>query len=141
MMVGSWLNFVKGKDKTPSTSEAKENRIHFLDEGKEEIKNYRVYDCFGYELALNGRPYILSSGAWYEVDADFLLLVDKYLTSQIKAPGFTLPKWDQAEDEDEYNAHCGKLASFLLGTTHTEITCGVSVFRVFRGTKAVLGSS
>ena len=113
MLVGSWMSFLKSKKENPSTSEAKENRIHFLDDAKEEIKNYRVYDCFGYELSLNGRPYILSSGVWYEVVADFLSRVNDYLNSQVKTPKLALPKWDQVEDEDEYNVRCGKLPNVL----------------------------
>jgi uncharacterized protein (TIGR04141 family) len=31
-----------------------------------------VFDCIGYELALNEQPYILSSGVWYEVVFEFL---------------------------------------------------------------------
>ena len=113
LMVGSWLSYLRASDKAPSTLSAKETPLHFLDEGKEEIKNYRVYDCFGYELSLNGRPYILSSGAWYEVKADFLSLVNGYVTKEIKAPPVTLPRWDKEEDEDKYNTRCGKMASFL----------------------------
>ncbi len=113
LMVGSWLNYLESKEKIPSTSEAKETRIHFLDEAKEEIKNYRIYDCFGYELSYNARPHILSSGIWYEVNADFLERINKYVTSQIKEPPVTLPKWNKQEDESAYNIRCGNLASFL----------------------------
>jgi uncharacterized protein (TIGR04141 family) len=113
LMVGSWLDYLRGKEKAPSTAEAKETPIHFLDDGKEEIKSYRVYDCFGYELSLNGRPYILSSGAWYEVKADFLSLVNEYVTKQIKAPSVALPDWNGEEDEGDYNTRCGKMPPFL----------------------------
>jgi uncharacterized protein (TIGR04141 family) len=114
MLVDSWINFLKGKDRTPSTSEAKDNRIHLLDEGKEEIKNYRVYDCFGYELSFDRRPYILSSGVWYEVVPDFLSRVTVYIASYIKpAPKLVLPKWNEIQDEGEYNTRCGDLPSFL----------------------------
>jgi uncharacterized protein (TIGR04141 family) len=113
MLVESWITFLEGKDKTPSVAEAKENRIHLLDEGREEIKNYRVYDCFGYELTFERRPYILSSGVWYEVVANFLSRVNDYITSEIKEPEEDLPDWDQVEHEDQYNARCGALAGFL----------------------------
>ena len=113
MLVESWTNFLEGKDRTASTAAAKEDRIHLLDEGKEEIKNYRVYDCFGYELSLGGKPYILSSGVWYEVVSDFLDRVNQYVTTKIKAPALALPAWDQIESEGEYNTRCGNLDNFL----------------------------
>jgi uncharacterized protein (TIGR04141 family) len=113
MLVESWTSFLEGKDRTPSSAAAKEDRIHLLDEGKEEIKNYRVYDCFGYELSLGGKPYILSSGVWYEVVSDFLDRVNQYVTTRIKAPALALPAWDQIESEGEYNTRCGNLDNFL----------------------------
>ncbi len=51
-----WMNVLAEKNRSPSTAEAKKDRIHLLDEGKEEIKNYRIYDCFGYELSFGGNP-------------------------------------------------------------------------------------
>jgi len=59
MRVENWTSFLADKNRAPSTSEAKKDRIHLLGEGKEEIKDYRVYDCFAYELSFGGRPYIL----------------------------------------------------------------------------------
>jgi uncharacterized protein (TIGR04141 family) len=41
MLVGSWISFLEGKGRSPSTSEAKENRIHLLDEGVHTAANSR----------------------------------------------------------------------------------------------------
>jgi uncharacterized protein (TIGR04141 family) len=112
-----WMNFLAEKNRLPSTAEAKKDRLHLLDESREEIKNYRIYDCFGYELSFGGKPYILSSGVWYEIVSDFLKRINKYIATQIKTPEFQLPRWDQVEDEAAYNARCGALRGFLLFDT------------------------
>jgi uncharacterized protein (TIGR04141 family) len=114
LLTDFWLNSLVEKNRRPSTAEAKKDRIHLLDEGREEIKNYSIYECFGYELSYGGKPYFLSSGRWYEVVSDFVDKVNTYIRRQIKAPEFQLPEWDQAEeDEPAYNRRCGALQDFL----------------------------
>jgi uncharacterized protein (TIGR04141 family) len=112
LLVESWVSLLKKKKLVPSVEEAKNSRIHLLDEGKEEIKNYSVFDCFGYELAVEGQPYILSSGVWYEVVSDFLVRVNQYIT-KIQKPSAALPEWDQVENESQYNIRCAKAPAFL----------------------------
>lgn len=112
LLIESWISFLKEKKLFPSVEEAKNSRIHLLDEGKEEIKDYSVFDCFGYELALGGQPYILSSGVWYEVISDFLVRVNQYI-AKIQKPSVALPEWDHVETEGQYNIRCAKSPAFL----------------------------
>lgn len=112
LMVESWINFLKRKNLAPSVAEAKATPIHLLDESREQIKVSSAFDCFGYELALNGQPYILSSGIWYEVVLDFLTKINK-AANTIATPGTGLPPWDGVESEGEYNVRCGGLNGFL----------------------------
>jgi len=113
LLVESWMSLLKEKKLVPSIKEAKNSRIHLLDEGKEEFKNYSVFDCFCYELALEGLPYILSSGVWYKVVSDFLKRVNQYV-AKIKKSSVVLPEWDQVESESQYNTRCAKGPAFLL---------------------------
>lgn len=112
LLVESWINFLKEKNLPPSVEEAKTSRIHLLDQGKEEIKNYTVFDCFCYELALGGQAYILSSGVWYEVVSDFLARVNQSI-AKIDKPTVPLPAWNQVESEGEYNTRCANVPGFL----------------------------
>jgi uncharacterized protein (TIGR04141 family) len=112
LLIESWIDFLKGKKLVPSVAEAKKNRIHLLDEGKVEFNDYSIFECFGYELALGGRPYVLSSGTWYEVVPDFVSRVNKYI-AKINEPAVPLPAWNQVEREPEYNERCGKTPGFL----------------------------
>jgi uncharacterized protein (TIGR04141 family) len=124
-----WMNFLAEKNRRPTTAEAKKDRIHLLDEGREEIKNYSIYECFGYELSYGGKSYFLSSGVWYEVVSDFVGRVNTYITTQIGAPDFRLPRWDQAEDEAGYNRRCGALQGFLhFDTRNVQFGGGYSRF-------------
>lgn len=112
LLVQSWIDFLKGKNLVPSVAEAQDTRIHLLDEGKVEFNDYSVFECFTYELSVGGRPYVLSSGTWYEVVPDFVGRVNKYI-SRIAAPAVQLPAWNQVENEPEYNEHCGAAPGFL----------------------------
>jgi uncharacterized protein (TIGR04141 family) len=115
LLIESWITFLKEKNLAPTVAEAKKNRVHMLDEAKEEFTDYFVYDCFGYELTFGGRPYILSSGTWYEVVPDFVAHINKYIAG-IKGPTVALPPWNQGnqiEREPEYNRRCGEAPGFL----------------------------
>jgi len=112
LMVDSWINFLSRKNHVPSMAEARATPIHFLDEAKEEMDVCNAFDCIGYELALNGQQYILSSGVWYEVVLEFLKKINN-AASKILAPAVALPAWGGVESEPEYNLRCGKRPGFL----------------------------
>lgn len=116
LMVESWLNLLRRDRRGPSVAEAKATPIHLLDEAKEEIRTTTAFDCFGYELALRNRPYILSSGVWYEVVFEFLTKVNKS-ASGIPSPKTDLPAWNGVETEGEYNVRCGRAKGFLTFDT------------------------
>jgi uncharacterized protein (TIGR04141 family) len=91
LLIESWITFLKEKKLVPTVAEAKKDRVHLLDEAKEELSDYFVYDCFGYELTFGGRPFVLSSGNWYEVVADFVAQINKYIAG-IKGPSVALTR-------------------------------------------------
>src|SRR5581483_11038348 len=66
----------------------------------------------GCEVSLNGRPYVLSSGIWYEVVTEFLHRIND-AAGKIASPTIGLPAWDKKESEGEYNARCAKDNAFL----------------------------
>ncbi|HEV2379016.1 MAG TPA: TIGR04141 family sporadically distributed protein [Terriglobia bacterium] len=102
LMPGSWMGLLAEKGLKPSVETAKSSRIHLLDEAKEKIKDYSVFDCLCYELPFEGRAYILSSGVWYEVAADFQKRVNQGL-AKIPQPNVALFPWDGIETEGKYN--------------------------------------
>lgn len=112
LTVDGWLGFLLRHQRTPSVEEARNTPVHLLDEVKEQIKAYSAFDCFGYELALNGKQYILSSGIWYEV-VDLFLKRINHAANNIAAPALTLPTWNQVESEGEYNNRCAQSSGFL----------------------------
>jgi uncharacterized protein (TIGR04141 family) len=112
LLVGSWLDFLKEENLSPSVSAARESRIHLLDADKSEINNCTVFQCMCYELSLDDKQFILSSGVWYEVVFDFLKRVNKAI-ADIGQPAATLPPWNGAETEAEYNRRCATPPAFL----------------------------
>jgi len=107
-----WLSFLGRKQVKPSVAEAKNSPLHILDDSHTEIKTCTVFDCFGYEISLGGRVYILSSGLWYEVVTEFLSRINETI-KKIPGPVPSLPAWNQKDDEGAYNTRCGKIAPFL----------------------------
>jgi uncharacterized protein (TIGR04141 family) len=115
LLTESWISFLNEKNLAPTVAEARKNRVHLLDEAKEEFNDYFVYDCFGYEMTFEGRPHVLSSGTWYEVVPTFVDHINRYI-SRIQGPPVGLPSWNQGnhvEKEPEYNNRCGGAPGFL----------------------------
>jgi uncharacterized protein (TIGR04141 family) len=112
LLFEGWTSHVKSIGRPPDLSEAKKTAVHLLDGEKNELGKCSAYDCFGYELALNQRQYILSSGIWYEVATDFIAKVNA-LAKKLRPPKEILPVWDGKLHEGEYNLECGNRAGFL----------------------------
>jgi uncharacterized protein (TIGR04141 family) len=107
-----WLSFLAQKKANPSVVEAKASPVHILDGAGVAIKKYSVFDCFGYEVSLDGKVFILSSGIWYEVEADFVGRINDIINS-IPDNAPKLPTWHESEAEAAYNARCGEVPPFL----------------------------
>jgi uncharacterized protein (TIGR04141 family) len=112
LLVDGWINYLAEVHREPSVKTAKETPIHLMDDAKEAVDKCTAFQCFGYELGLAGRQYILSSGIWYEVSIDFLAKVNK-TAGKIEPPNIALPAWDRLESEPAFNLRCGQAAGFL----------------------------
>jgi uncharacterized protein (TIGR04141 family) len=107
-----WTNFLARKQLQASVAQSKAVTVHILDEHDEAVKNFRVYDCFGFEAALGARTCVLSSGIWYEIHAEFVGRVAAEL-NDIPRSVLVLPAWNGNDGEDEYNALCANDPLFL----------------------------
>lgn len=103
LLFGNWTAFVRGQKNTPSVAVARATAVHLLDENKEKIDACSFYECFGVEVSLNGQPFILSSGIWYEAKRQFVQDTNQVMLS-LKAPPCSLPAWNTTDDEGTYNA-------------------------------------
>jgi uncharacterized protein (TIGR04141 family) len=112
LLVQSWINYLQKEKREPSVAAARASWIHLMDGAKESLSRCTAFQCFGYELPLASKQYILSSGIWYEVAINFLNKINK-AASSIPAPQTVLPPWNQVESEGEYNLRCGKAKGFL----------------------------
>ena len=103
--IDGWVDELGRRDLSPSLAEARHAGVHLLDENGDLVKGCSAFQCFGYEIELGGRQYVLSSGTWYEAADDFWERVNRQVT-EIAAPSVTLPRWNQVHHEDEYNRQC-----------------------------------
>jgi uncharacterized protein (TIGR04141 family) len=110
---GAWESYAKKYSTGLTVAAAKKATVHLMDEAADEVGKGSVFECFGYEVALNGNQYILSSGQWYEVVSAFLKRVNRTVT-RIPPPTVTLPGWNQKDDEGTYNAGCAATVKSLL---------------------------
>lgn len=123
-----WIDYLKAHDRAPSVAEAKGLAVHLLDRDGNESKTCTVYDCFGYEGALNGKQFVLSSGVWYQVGSEFVSRVNKAVAS-IGSKAIKLPSWNQVESEGEYNERCCENSSLLhFDSKNTHFGGGLSRF-------------
>jgi uncharacterized protein (TIGR04141 family) len=113
LLFGSWEGALRAKRLTPTVAAAKDTPVHLLDDAHEEIAQCRVYECFGYETALNSRQYILSSGVWYEAGNSFVASINAKVNGLPK-PAAKLLAWDKACSEGEYNLKCAAHDKTLL---------------------------
>ena len=111
---GAWAGYAKKHSTGLTVAAAKKVPVHLMDDAASEVGKSNIFECFGYEVALNGTQYVLSSGRWYEVVGTFLKRVNRAVT-RIPPPKVVLPNWNQQDDEGTYNATCaGSVRSLLL---------------------------
>ena len=81
------------------------HRAYEVDDHNHNVgKNWRIADCIGCEMILDGRTYVLSSGEWYEID--------KTLSEQVETAfngleQIALPDASVDETEPDYNKRVG----------------------------------
>lgn len=103
LLFGNWEAHLKGSGKPLCLNSADDTVVHMLDENMDEIDSCSMYQCFGAEVSLGGKPFVLSSGVWYEAKLQFVDDTNKLIQS-LKAVAYPLPKWNQVADEGIYNS-------------------------------------
>lgn len=64
--------------------------------------SWRVYRCIHAEITVDGVTYLLNGGNWYQIDNDFVALVDKTVAA-IPCTNFTPIDYTHGEHEAQYN--------------------------------------
>jgi uncharacterized protein (TIGR04141 family) len=109
LMIGNWLAYLNKHTKPCNVQSARDTTVHFLDENNEPITQKNIYQCMGFETSLptaNGSDtYILSSGSWYYASASFIKNINSEISS-LSLPSIPLPKWNQTDDEGDFNKAC-----------------------------------
>jgi len=112
----SWTRELKRKGHPPSLATARTTRVHTFDEKNEEIAQYSVLECLGFETFLpngkTGQLYVLSGGVWWQPSVDLITDIGTTL-STLPAASHRLLKWN-GEHEGDYNRACAASGSGLL---------------------------
>jgi uncharacterized protein (TIGR04141 family) len=110
---GAWEGYAKKRSMALTVETAKDMRVHLMDDGAQELDECSVFECFGYEGSFGGKPYVLSSGTWFEVVPNFLKRINDTVKA-IPPPSKALAAWNQVDDEGTYNESCAKKDKSLL---------------------------
>jgi len=103
LVFGNWLRYLNKMGEVPSVATALGTPVHLLDQGRVEAGVCSLFDCIGVEVSdAAGASFALSSGRWYQADAQFVRRTNREL-SQIGAPQIALTKWTEGDDEGLYN--------------------------------------
>lgn len=103
------------KGTTIDFEQLKTKKIYLYDVNYQLYKTWPVYHCLNAEIDFNGRKYILNDGCWYEIDTDFVSIVNKFF-SGIEESSVELPPYETRK-EPEYNefvAHTYPNKFFLM---------------------------
>ncbi len=104
---GSWDTYLRRVNKPLGVNSSLETTVHLLDEDKEQIECCTMYQCFGAEVSVNGKPFVLAAGVWYEAKHRFVHETNQ-LIANLALPPHTLPGWNQKDDEGKYNEDAPK---------------------------------
>jgi uncharacterized protein (TIGR04141 family) len=108
-----WKYYLQKSRGSPSVDAARETRVHMLDHDGTKFDARSVYECLGYELALGGESFILSSGLWYRADGAFTKGIDGTI-AKLKPTRIALPACKPGEQEGPYNARSCAGTGLLL---------------------------
>ncbi|PTT84666.1 hypothetical protein DBR42_14880 [Pelomonas sp. HMWF004] len=103
LLFGNWLSHLKKQNEVPSVLSALGTPVHLLNDDKVEIGVCSMFECLGAEVSdAAGASFALSSGRWYQADAQFVKRTNREL-SQVKGPDVSLCGWTAGDDEGVYN--------------------------------------
>jgi uncharacterized protein (TIGR04141 family) len=78
-----------------------------------EIKHWSIYKCLVHETTIDGRPYLLSEGEWFAVDATFVDRVNRGI-AEIPIVNLGLPSARVGEKEAAWNARAAGACDLAL---------------------------
>jgi uncharacterized protein (TIGR04141 family) len=98
--------------KAPSIDMLRSQRVYGIRAtSNQPFDKWPVYRCLYAEVTLDKRTYLLTGGAWYSVDLDFMNMINAAVNA-IPQTNFVPLDYTEGDDEADYNK---KLATFLAG--------------------------
>ncbi len=78
----------------------KGKKVQQIDTNDQIVKEWSIYKCLYSEVDLNNEKYLLVAAKYYRVDATYK---NKIESEYVVDTNFTLPNWDKADHENDYN--------------------------------------
>ena len=88
-------------------------RVFVLDVEGETRPRWSLWSCITGEIDLEGITYVIDAGDFFEVDADYLGSLDRWVDDLDRSTAI-LPDWDSRDREDIYNQNAAESRGHLL---------------------------
>lgn len=96
-------DYLRTRKTPPDLKDLRRDRMTLLGADTDEvIGRWSVYGALEWEVPRDDRIFFLTDASWYEIDADYLKLVDGRLNA-IDKTGLERPDFDPREHERDYN--------------------------------------
>ena len=90
----------------------KRHRAHLVDDDMQDTgRNWRIGDCIGFAVEVDGEVYVLSGGKWYQIDRTLSVQVENSFTNLERV---VLPPARVDENEPDYNKRIGRVIGDYL---------------------------
>ena len=97
--LNQYLNYIK--DEICNINKMKADNLYVLNSDYNVIKNWSIFRCLYAEIEYDGINYVLRNGDWYEINQNFLKIINNDLDN-IDLYDYEFPLYNKA-NEDEYN--------------------------------------
>ncbi|MRX26588.1 TIGR04141 family sporadically distributed protein [Kangiella sp. HZ709] len=104
------LKYLKDCGRDISYENLEKQNIHIIGPDHKSVQSWRAYNCLYAELKYEDKIYILRAGVWYEIETNFLKVINEYI-AKIPLYNKKLPIYD-CMTEKEYNNKFKKIVGY-----------------------------
>src|SRR5690606_24072257 len=97
-----WSSYIAALDDPSALTveKLKADEVYAISQSNSSVRHdWTVYDCAYCEIAHSGKTFTLINGRWYQIDANFLAMVDS-VVGGIRSASITLPGSSFNDEED-----------------------------------------
>ena len=107
------VDYLKNKGAPFSIRELKTTQVHINNVDHISTKSWPAYRCICAEIFYSNINYILRNGIWYKINGNYVEILDKFISENIKNSDINMPNYNFKNEED-YNCDVSRNPDFHL---------------------------